>query len=81
MEGPRQYVQVLTGPPFSRSREVPGERWNWHLSSIVLMLKVYPTFRNGAVLTGKVTANHYFVINTSKIGSKPADTECPGRLK
>jgi len=49
MEGPRQYVQVLTGPPFSRSREVPGERWNWHLSSIVLMLKVYPTFRNGAV--------------------------------
>ena len=26
MEGPRQYVQVLTGPPFSRSREVRAER-------------------------------------------------------
>ena len=65
MEGPRQHVQILSGPHFSVRGKCAQSRWNWHLSSIVLMLKVYPTFRNEAVfdrqgLRESLFCNQYF---------------------
>ena len=82
MEGSRQYPQVLNDPHFSHSQEVRGERWNWHLSSTDLMLKVYPTFRNGAVFDRQGHLRITFCNQYLKdYRSKPAGAECPGRLK
>jgi len=65
MEGPRQYVQVITGRISHAREKCALSGWNWHLSSIVLMLKVYPTFKNGAVfdrqgLRKSLFCNQYF---------------------